>query len=600
MTLNQMESFCMKKVTGNLIVLLIIAMFFFISCDDVLTHDMDDDDGDDEPIVATRTVTWMNYDGEVLHTADVEKYKAPDHSIVPIPEEIPRPTYRLQFDEENGTITVTEDIVYQYKFKEWFSHDQELNGADQVFTATYDTYNAEGTEKADLTKFTFENTSDRQYHNEDTAYFCTIDTYNGTDEDLYIPKFHDGRLVHEVSVDFTGDDVVKRLILPDSVFDLDARFKNNKNLERLVLSKNLTTIVSDLCNGCTSLKGVHIPEDSEAETYDGAYRPREDDRFVKYPEIGYGAFLSCTDLTHIDIPNPIETIKSAAFSGCWKLQRVKMPETPKLKNIEYNAFGNCKALQLFNIPATVEEIGESAFSGCSTLSSITIPINVKALKSWTFSGCEALETVSLSNGIETIGKEVFKNCKALKKLEIPSNVEDIGLGVVIGCEALEQIKVTGNRVYSDENANVIFHKDDKTLLAGCKKSTIPGTTEHIAAYAFQGHKGLEKDPDPGVHNHTTLKSIGAYAFYDCLLRETCIILHENVTEIGAYAFYHEPKYFLGEMSNYTEILSDFTERPAKFDALATSGTAIGIHYYSPEPKLNYHNKYEMWTEENLE
>ncbi|MGI6437095.1 MAG: leucine-rich repeat domain-containing protein [Sphaerochaeta sp.] len=592
----------MKNATRSLIVLLIVAMFFFISCDDTLTHDMDDDVevDEDEQVVATRTVTWVNYDGEVLHTADVEKYKAPDHSIVPIPEEIPRPTYRLQFDEENGTITVTEDIVYQYKFKEWFSHDQELNGADQVFTATYDTYNAEGTEKADLTKFTFENTSDREYHNEDTAYFCTIDTYNGTDEDLYIPKFHDGRLVHEVSVDFTGDDVVKRLILPDSVFDLDARFKNNKHLERLVLSKNLTQIVTMMCNGCTSLKGVHIPEGSEAETYDGAYRPGEDDRFVKYPEIGDGAFLNCTDLTHIDIPDPIETIKSGAFSGCWKLQRVKMPETPKLKNIEYNAFGNCKALQRFNIPATVEEIGESAFSGCSTLSSITIPINVKALKSWTFSGCEALETVNLSNGIETIGKEVFKNCKALKKLEIPSNVEDIGLGVVIGCEALEQIDVAvGNRVYSDKNANVIFHEDDKTLLAGCKGSTIPAATEHIARHAFEGHTGLVKDP--GVHKHTTLKTIGHRAFYDCLSRETCIILHTNVTKIEAEAFYRPDDDYIG----YTEILSDFTDEDKTnklfdYSANATVDRYIGIHYYSPEPKLNYHKKYEMWTEENLE
>ena len=585
----------MKKSTRCLIVLLIVAMFFFISCDDTLTHDMDDDVDDDEQVVATRTVTWMNYDGQVLKTAQVEKGKAPDHpdDLNPTP---PASTKRLEFDAA-GNLTVTEDIVYQYKFKEWFSHDQELNGADQVFTATYDTYNAEGTEKADLTKFTFENTSDRQYHNEDTAYFCTIDTYNGTDEDLYIPKFHDGRLVHEVSVDFTGDDVVKRLILPDSVFDLDARFKNNKNLERLVLSKNLTQIVTMMCNGCTSLKGVHIPEGSEAETYDGAYRPREDDRFVKYPEIGYGAFLSCTDLTHIDIPNPIETIKSAAFSGCWKLQRVKMPETPKLKNIEYNAFKNCKALQLFNIPATVEEIGESAFSGCSTLSSITIPINVKALKSWTFSGCEALETVSLSNGIETIGKEVFKNCKALKKLEIPSNVEDIGLGVVIGCEALEQIKVTGNRVYSDENANVIFHKDDKTLLAGCKKSKIPAATEHIARHAFEGHTGLVKDP--GVHEHNTLKTIGHRAFYDCLSKETCIILHTNVTKIEAEAFYRPDDDYIG----YTEILSDFTDEDKTnklfdYSANATVDRYIGIHYYSPDWKLNYHGKYDMWTEEN--
>ncbi len=69
----------MKNATRSLIVLLIVAMFFFISCDDTLTHDMDDDVevDEDEQVVATRTVTWVNYDGEVLHTADVEKNTKP-------------------------------------------------------------------------------------------------------------------------------------------------------------------------------------------------------------------------------------------------------------------------------------------------------------------------------------------------------------------------------------------------------------------------------------------------------------------------------------------------------------------------------------------
>ena len=54
----------MKNATRSLIVLLIVALFFFISCDDTLTHDMDDDVDEDEQVVATRTVTWMNYDGK--------------------------------------------------------------------------------------------------------------------------------------------------------------------------------------------------------------------------------------------------------------------------------------------------------------------------------------------------------------------------------------------------------------------------------------------------------------------------------------------------------------------------------------------------------
>ena len=124
----------MKKTTRNLIVLLIIAMFMFIGCDDTLNHDMNDDvevDEDEQVVATTRTITWMNYDGEVLKTAEVEKGQAPDHPVSRTTP--PAPTSDLQIQ---GNLTVTEDIVYQYKFKEWFSHDH--NYKDQVFTATHD------------------------------------------------------------------------------------------------------------------------------------------------------------------------------------------------------------------------------------------------------------------------------------------------------------------------------------------------------------------------------------------------------------------------------------------------------------------------------
>lgn len=68
----------MKKTTRNLIVLLIIAMFMFIGCDDTLTHDMDDDvevDEDEQVVATTRTITWMNYDGEVLRRLRLKKAK---------------------------------------------------------------------------------------------------------------------------------------------------------------------------------------------------------------------------------------------------------------------------------------------------------------------------------------------------------------------------------------------------------------------------------------------------------------------------------------------------------------------------------------------
>ena len=65
------------------------------------------------------------------------------------------------------------------------------------------------------------------------------------------------------------------------------------------------------------------------------------------------------------------------------------------------------------------------------------------------------------------------------------------------------------------------------------------------------------------------------------------------------AFYRPDDDYIG----YTEILSDFTDEDKTnklfdYSANATVDRYIGIHYYSPDWKLNYHGKYDMWTEEN--
>ena len=595
----------MKKTTRSLIVLLIVAMFFFISCDDTLTHDMDDDVDDDEQVVATRTVTWVNYDGEVVHTADVEKYKAPDHSIVPIPEKVPSPTCRLEFDEA-GDITVTEDIVYQYKFREWFSQEQNRNGGNQVFTATYDTYDSEGN-LADLSDFIFKSTTDNPYTSK-SAHFCRLTEYNGTDkEDLYIPKFYKGELVVTFKADLRDDVTVKRLILPDSVLELSGGgFQKNKSLLRLIITNNLRTIAIDSFEFCKTLLKVNILEGIETETYAGkAYQLGDNDNFG-IPRIGMFAFYGCTNLTHIDIPDTIEAIYKGAFADCEKLQNVNMPETPKIKEINDFAFMDCKALENIVIPLTVEIIGDGAFNS-SGLNHILIPAKVKEIMPLTFADCIALTKITLSEGLETIRRKAFENCNALTSLTIPSTVTEIEGSVIIGCESLGSITVSpGNNVYSDRGNDVIYHVDDRTLIAGCKNSKIPAGTKHIAESAFDGHAGLTKDPGIGI---PSLESIGARAFWGCLDNGAIqsIDLHENLTTIGSGAFYHEEDYLINPetglkegISNKTRLFSPYTvhtRNQVNYGGACAGG--VGIYYYSPEWKMpDYHHWTDIWREED--
>ena len=70
-----------------------------------------------------------------------------------------------------------------------------------------------------------------------------------------------------------------------------------------------------------------------------------------------------------------------------------MGRTRKVTCIGYEAFLNCTNLTSVTIPNSVTYIGDYAFEYCSSLTSITIPSSVTYLGSFPFYGCKGITTV---------------------------------------------------------------------------------------------------------------------------------------------------------------------------------------------------------------
>jgi hypothetical protein len=92
---------------------------------------------------------------------------------------------------------------------------------------------------------------------------------------------------------------------------------------------------------------------------------------------------------------------------------------------------------------------------------------------------------------------------------------------------------SGNKVYHSAG-NCLIETESKTLIAGCKNSTIPtdGSVTSIGDYAFYDCDGLT---DIAIPDSVT--SIGYAAFYDCD-NLTSVTFDENsqLTSIGDWAF----------------------------------------------------------------
>ena len=161
--------------------------------------------------------------------------------------------------------------------------------------------------------------------------------------------------------------------------------------------------------------------------------------------IGELAFIYCSGLTSIAIPNSITSIGESAFEGCSGLTSVTIPNS--VTNIGYGAFNGCTGITQtiivndmfvflptgyeghYSIPENISTIIGGAFYECSGLTSVTIPNSVTSIGGWAFSSCSGLTSVTIPNSVTSIGDKTFMGCINIENVycyaeEVPSTSID--------------------------------------------------------------------------------------------------------------------------------------------------------------------------------
>ena len=122
---------------------------------------------------------------------------------------------------------------------------------------------------------------------------------------------------------------------------------------------------------------------------------------------------------HAEIPAGTTRIKAEAFINCSKLVSVSIPET--VKEIRGLAFGGCTNLASIEIPSSVRLIEPSEFFGCKSLASVVFLSNGSLLiEERAFAGCTSLTSVVFKNNpLKVIAPKAFEGCpceEEVKKL----------------------------------------------------------------------------------------------------------------------------------------------------------------------------------------
>ena len=104
---------------------------------------------------------------------------------------------------------------------------------------------------------------------------------------------------------------------------------------------------------------------------------------------------------------PLTKIQDYAFDGNKNLKNVTIPKT--VKEIGYGAFMSCSNIVSieFDKDSALTKIGNQAFDGCESLTSIKIPNKVTSIGCYAFYDCSNLDNITIPDTVTEIGKYAF-------------------------------------------------------------------------------------------------------------------------------------------------------------------------------------------------
>ena len=292
---------------------------------------------------------------------------------------------------------------------------------------------------------------------------------------------------------------------------------------RAKVSKVLLALLTAICVAFFAYAGPGVY--AEGEEPEEIIAQAETEFSVTYSDDQKEAYIvglsnKTKEYTQIIIPSkimglPVTKISAEAFSGKNTVTKVVIPDT--VKTIEVNAFRSCSSMTEITIP--VDVIAYDAFNGCGATKKITYTKGSTGImpdfdeswdnekRCWYNLACRSgnLETVVFSDGITHIGNNAFRDRSKLTSVTMPNNEVTIGERAFEGCTVLPSLdtsKVTsfGSRALFNcqSLADITINSKVKELPAqvfyNCyvfNNVVIPDTVESIGSEAFRNCSAIE-------------------------------------------------------------------------------------------------------------
>lgn len=323
--------------------------------------------------------------------------------------------------------------------------------------------------------------------------------------------------INLVSFDFNGADLEYEIINPYSLETIkrtgvsEEAFSGCSLLKTLSNTSNLKGIGYSAFSGCTSLENTDFLGN-------------------KVVSINGNAFLNCTGLTSVNLPESITSINDdeGIFVGCENISELKIGYI-YLKRSSNGVFNDSLINHLWGKDTetvgsvtkivitgnSVTKLYEYYFTGFVNLTDFEMSNSITEIEDYTFSGCSKLENIVFSNSIDvsSFSSDALNGTKYLKDLNKPWILNETILFYVPKTLSDEYKNYVVPNGVTTINANVFANNETLETLK------IPSSVTSIGVGAFSYCRNLTSVE---FETNPNLTSFSEGLFYSCINLATII------------------------------------------------------------------------------
>lgn len=272
-------------------------------------------------------------------------------------------------------------------------------------------------------------------------------------------------------------------------------------------------------------------------------------------------------LKKVTFGNKVTCLYDYLLAGCNNVSKIELPDS--LESVKTYVFKDCTGLNSVYFPKTSSKsvsVGSYAFENCSSLTDVIFPDtlviaqrNQLALRNGVFSSCSSLAHITFPGTLGSLGSDAFDKCVALKQVKFMDGVAKVWVGeknpystyypLFYDCP-LQSVYIGKNITYDKHEIRRYFSPFQNKATLSSVTFSQSGTVTYLHHNLLNGCSSV-----PALRLPESLESIGDSTLANMSLLPS-IVVPNKVTSICSYCFANDTVLASAKLSDNISVMNE--------------------------------------------